>query len=259
MRVLVTGHLGYIGTVMVPVLVKAGHQVIGLDSNLYEQLHIHRGGNVAVVPHIRKDTRDASPEDFRGIDAVIHLAALSSAPELQKNACAPPNRADSASASAGAGSVPYRFDTCQRRSSWRCAAASGAGCLCPSATTAMRGEVEVPAAHVVGQPDAVALDERRARHRVGRQQRVVQHRAHAVTAVAPISATSPLRAARAAARTFGTIPPSNEPESTSAGACAALIDSTSSPSWKTPGTSVRKRILAQRRCQRRALPQPRPR
>src|SRR6185437_3268361 len=80
MRVLVTGHLGYIGTVMVPVLVKAGHQVIGLDSNLYERCTFAEGGNVAVVPHIRKDTRDASAEDFRGIDAVIHLAALSNDP-----------------------------------------------------------------------------------------------------------------------------------------------------------------------------------
>ena len=39
MRVLVTGHLGYIGTVMVPMLLKAGHQVIGLDSDLYESAH----------------------------------------------------------------------------------------------------------------------------------------------------------------------------------------------------------------------------
>jgi nucleoside-diphosphate-sugar epimerase len=32
------------------------------------------------VPHIRKDVRDAKVEDFRGIDAVIHLAALSNDP-----------------------------------------------------------------------------------------------------------------------------------------------------------------------------------
>ena len=80
MRVLVTGHLGYIGTVMVPVLLKAGHQVIGLDSNLYERCTFAAGGSLAVVPHIRKDTRDTTTEDFRGIDAVIHLAALSNDP-----------------------------------------------------------------------------------------------------------------------------------------------------------------------------------
>jgi nucleoside-diphosphate-sugar epimerase len=80
MRVLVTGHLGYIGTVMVPVLLKAGHQVVGLDSNLYERCTFASGGSIAVVPHICKDTRDATAEDFRGIDAVIHLAALSNDP-----------------------------------------------------------------------------------------------------------------------------------------------------------------------------------
>jgi len=80
MRVLVTGHLGYIGTVMVPKLLKAGHQVIGLDSNLYEKCTFPAGGNLAVVPHIRKDTRDAIKEDLRGTDAVIHLAALSNDP-----------------------------------------------------------------------------------------------------------------------------------------------------------------------------------
>ena len=52
MRVLVTGHLGYIGTVMVPMLLKAGHQVIGFDCNLYEKCTFAAGGNLAMVPHI---------------------------------------------------------------------------------------------------------------------------------------------------------------------------------------------------------------
>jgi nucleoside-diphosphate-sugar epimerase len=80
MRVLVTGHLGYIGTVMVPMLLKAGHQVIGFDSNLYENCTFAAGGSLAVVPHIRKDVRDATGDDFKGIEAVIHLAALSNDP-----------------------------------------------------------------------------------------------------------------------------------------------------------------------------------
>ena len=80
MRVLVTGHLGYIGTVMVPMLLKAGHQVIGLDSNLYESCTFAAGGSIADVPHIRKDVRDVEASDFDGIDAVIHLAALSNDP-----------------------------------------------------------------------------------------------------------------------------------------------------------------------------------
>jgi nucleoside-diphosphate-sugar epimerase len=80
MRVLVTGNLGYIGTVMVPMLLKRGHHVIGFDCNLYERCTFAAGGNLAVVPHIRKDVRDATMDDFRGIDAVIHLAALSNDP-----------------------------------------------------------------------------------------------------------------------------------------------------------------------------------
>jgi len=59
MRVLVTGHLGYIGTVMVPMILRAGHEVVGLDSNLYERCTFAAGGPIADVPHIRKDVRDA--------------------------------------------------------------------------------------------------------------------------------------------------------------------------------------------------------
>lgn len=80
MRVVVTGHQGYIGTVMVPILLAAGHEVIGYDSDLYERCTFDVGGDIAVVPSIRKDVRDADPSDFRGADAVIHLAALSNDP-----------------------------------------------------------------------------------------------------------------------------------------------------------------------------------
>jgi nucleoside-diphosphate-sugar epimerase len=80
MRVLVTGHLGYIGTVMVPMLIEAGHDVVGLDSDLYQGCTFAAGGEFADVPHIRKDLRDAEVRDFNGFDAVIHLAALSNDP-----------------------------------------------------------------------------------------------------------------------------------------------------------------------------------
>jgi len=80
MRVLVTGHLGYIGTVMTPMLLKAGHSVVGYDSDLYERCTFAPGGEIVQVPHIRKDLRDVAVEDLRGIDAVLHLAALSNDP-----------------------------------------------------------------------------------------------------------------------------------------------------------------------------------
>ena len=83
MRVLVTGHLGYIGTVMVPMLIEAGHEVVGLDSDLYESCTFAAGGAITEVPHIRKDVRDADARDLDGFDAVIHLAALSNDPARQ--------------------------------------------------------------------------------------------------------------------------------------------------------------------------------
>ena len=80
MRVLLTGHLGYIGVVLTPMLLKAGHQVIGYDSDLFERCTYRAGGDITGVPLIRKDVRDAEPADFDGIDAVLHLAALSNDP-----------------------------------------------------------------------------------------------------------------------------------------------------------------------------------
>jgi nucleoside-diphosphate-sugar epimerase len=80
MRVLVTGHLGYIGTVLTPMLLRAGHEVLGYDSNLFERCTYAPGGEIARVPFIRKDVRDAERADFEGIDAVLHLAALSNDP-----------------------------------------------------------------------------------------------------------------------------------------------------------------------------------
>jgi nucleoside-diphosphate-sugar epimerase len=80
MRVLVTGHRGYIGTVMVPMLLEAGHEVTGYDSDLYERCTFAIGGSIAEVPSLGKDVRDATVDDQVGFDAVIHLAALSNDP-----------------------------------------------------------------------------------------------------------------------------------------------------------------------------------
>jgi nucleoside-diphosphate-sugar epimerase len=80
MRVLLTGHLGYIGTVLAPMLVKAGHDVVGLDSDLYSTCTYSAGGELWQVPTVRKDTRDVSADDLAGFDGIIHLAALSNDP-----------------------------------------------------------------------------------------------------------------------------------------------------------------------------------
>ena len=78
MKVLVTGHLGYIGTVLTPMLLREGYDVVGMDSDLYRASTF--GDGLVEVPTLQKDIRDAAVEDFAGIDAVLHLAALSNDP-----------------------------------------------------------------------------------------------------------------------------------------------------------------------------------
>lgn len=78
MRVGVTGSHGYIGAVMVPMLIEEGHEVIGIDTDLYGKCTY--GDGLREIPLIRKDIRDLSQSDFVGFDAIIHLAGLSNDP-----------------------------------------------------------------------------------------------------------------------------------------------------------------------------------
>jgi nucleoside-diphosphate-sugar epimerase len=80
MKVLVTGHLGYIGTVMVPMLIEAGHDVSGCDCDFYRRCTFAAGGHIVEISAISKDIRDVTVADLEGFDAVIHLAALSNDP-----------------------------------------------------------------------------------------------------------------------------------------------------------------------------------
>jgi nucleoside-diphosphate-sugar epimerase len=78
MRILLTGHTGYIGTVMAPMLAQAGHEVVGLDTGLFEECVL--GSPPAPIPELRADIRDVGREDLAGFDALVHLAALSNDP-----------------------------------------------------------------------------------------------------------------------------------------------------------------------------------
>src|SRR5262245_15033605 len=78
MRVLLTGHKGYLGTVMAPVLGAAGHEVVGLDSGLFDACLL--GPTPNDPPGVTVDLRDVHLNHLEGFDAVIHLAALSNDP-----------------------------------------------------------------------------------------------------------------------------------------------------------------------------------
>jgi nucleoside-diphosphate-sugar epimerase len=77
-RVLVTGSDGYIGAVLVPRLVQAGHEVVGLDTSLYSGCTF--GSDPEQVTTLRVDVRDVEVDDLCGFDAILHLAAISNDP-----------------------------------------------------------------------------------------------------------------------------------------------------------------------------------
>jgi nucleoside-diphosphate-sugar epimerase len=81
MKVLVTGHRGYIGSVLVPMMLKRGFEIVGLDSDLFRRctFGVH---DFPDIPFFRKDIRDVNASDFKNLDieAVIHLAGLSNDP-----------------------------------------------------------------------------------------------------------------------------------------------------------------------------------
>jgi nucleoside-diphosphate-sugar epimerase len=74
MRTLVTGHNGYIGSVLVPMLQEAGHEVVGLDTDLFAPCTF--GPPNEEIESLKVDVRDVESDVLRGFDAVIHLAAV---------------------------------------------------------------------------------------------------------------------------------------------------------------------------------------
>jgi len=78
MKVLITGSRGYIGTVMAPMMVAAGHQVVGVDADLYRRSTF--GTWTEAIRTIPKDVRALEARDLEGFEAIVHLAALSNDP-----------------------------------------------------------------------------------------------------------------------------------------------------------------------------------
>jgi nucleoside-diphosphate-sugar epimerase len=78
MKVLLTGHKGYIGSIAAPMLRAAGHDVVGLDIDLFAGCEF--GEPAPQIPELHTDLRDLSKEDLQGFDGVVHFAALSNDP-----------------------------------------------------------------------------------------------------------------------------------------------------------------------------------
>lgn len=79
MRILVTGTDGYLGSLLAPTLIEAGHEVIGVDCGYYRSGWLYSG--VAEIPlTLSKDIRHISAEDLEGVDAVVAMAELSNDP-----------------------------------------------------------------------------------------------------------------------------------------------------------------------------------
>ena len=78
MKILLTGQKGYIGSVAAPMLQSAGHEVVGLDTDLFAGCDF--GAELQEIPELRKDLRDVGRKDLEGFDAVVHFAALSNDP-----------------------------------------------------------------------------------------------------------------------------------------------------------------------------------
>ena len=87
MKILVTGTEGYIGSILAPILMKAGHEVTGLDTGFYRDgwLYSNHKDTPIQPKMINKDIRHIEAPDLEGFDAVVHMAELSNDPLGQNN------------------------------------------------------------------------------------------------------------------------------------------------------------------------------
>ena len=82
MKVLVTGTEGYLGSLLAPILMERGHEVVGLDTGFYKVGWLYNGTELTAKT-LNKDLRHITPEDLQGFEAVVHMAELSNDPAGQ--------------------------------------------------------------------------------------------------------------------------------------------------------------------------------
>src|SRR2546428_9845527 len=82
MRVILTGSDGYLGSLLAPRLVDRGHEVVGIDTGFYKEGTLYRSGPISPMTLV-KDLRHIEVSDFKGVDAIVHIAELSNDPAGQ--------------------------------------------------------------------------------------------------------------------------------------------------------------------------------
>ncbi|MBV9385722.1 MAG: SDR family oxidoreductase [Chroococcidiopsidaceae cyanobacterium CP_BM_ER_R8_30] len=82
MKILVTGTEGYLGTLLPPLLMKNGHEVIGVDTGFYKVGWLYNGSELTAKT-LNKDIRQITAEDLQGVEAIVHMAELSNDPTGQ--------------------------------------------------------------------------------------------------------------------------------------------------------------------------------
>ncbi len=82
MKILVTGTEGYIGSLLAPILMQRGHEVIGVDTGFYKVGWLYNGTELTAKT-LNKDIRHITAEDLQGVEAVVHMAELSNDPAGQ--------------------------------------------------------------------------------------------------------------------------------------------------------------------------------
>src|SRR5919199_622066 len=82
MKILVTGTEGYLGSLLPPLLIERGHEVIGVDTGFYKVGWLYNGTNVTAKT-LTKDIRNITAEDLEGVEAIVHMAELSNDPTGQ--------------------------------------------------------------------------------------------------------------------------------------------------------------------------------
>jgi nucleoside-diphosphate-sugar epimerase len=82
MKILVTGTEGYLGSLLPPLLIERGHEVIGVDTGFYKVGWLYNGTEVTAKT-LNKDIRNIILKDLQGVEAVVHMAELSNDPTGQ--------------------------------------------------------------------------------------------------------------------------------------------------------------------------------